>query len=831
MHNLRTAVRSLVRTPIVALAILLSVGLGVGANTAVFSLLHQVLLRALPVENPGELVVLNSPGEFKNGRQSWDDAGDLKAIFSYPVFRELERHPQGLRGLAGYRLVGGNLSFRGTTTSGSVLMVSGGYFPLLGVRPLLGRTLSWEDNRGGGHPVVVLSYGYWKDKLGARFDVLNQPLRVSGQIYTVVGVLPKGFTGVSAPQDANVYVPMVFKPALTPGWDGRDQYDDYWIYVFGRLQAGTTAARATAALNSVYSGVVQEQAKGIHDRDAAFIKPFMASRLSLLPAASGQNLMRGQMQTPLLILMVSTALVLLIATANAANLLLARAAGRVREMAIRTALGASRAQIIRQLLTEALVLALGGCAAGLLLAIWTQKFLISSLATEGETVYYLTAGLEWPVLLFSLGVALLTGLLFGMYPAWTASRDTLATTMKDASTQSSATRGGARVRKALVCAQVTVSVLLLIPMGLFLKSLVNLLRVDLGLKTENVIGFGISPELNGYKPDQSRALYERAERELAAIPGVRGVAASMVPLISGSNWGNNPIVEGYSRDVNADRYCNFNEVGPGFFGRMGIPLINGREFTESDTPAGSKVAVVNETFARHFFGAGNPIGRKFGPGGKTPDIEIVGLVKDSKYSEVRQKPPRLYFTPYRQDKEIGGIYFYVRTALPAGRMVPQIRRAMRQMDADLPLENLRTMEDQVRLSIRSDRLLLQLASAFAVLATALAMLGLYGVMAYGVTRRRREFGIRMALGADARSIRGLVLAEVGIILSIGVALGVPASLGLARLVESQLFGVKSFDAPVTAAAIAALCVTGLVAGYLPALTASRTDPQQALRNE
>ena len=820
MSSIRIALRSLARTPVLSLVVVLSLGLGIGANTAIFSLMHQVLLRSLAVPNPSELVAVHSPWDFKGGRTSADGSGGIEAIFSYPTFRELEKHPQGLRGLAGYRQTYASLSFNGQTFAGSALMTSGGYFPMLGIQPLFGRTLSWEDDRGAGQPVAVLSYGYWKDKLGARPDVLNQPIRVNGHIYTIVGVLPKGFTGVSRRQD-HVYVPLVFKADLTPGWDGRDRRDDFWIYMFGRLQANTTAAQAQDALNSVYREIASEDVKAWrYGGSGDFRKRWSDSRLSLVLANAGQSSTREEARTPIYILLACTALVLLIAAGNAANLLLAKAVQRAKGMAIRAALGASRWQIVRQLLTEALMLSLGGCVLGLLLAAWTLSLLVS-------TIPSLVPELERPVLVFCVGVSMLTGLLSGLYPAWAGSRAAVSATLKDESGQASATRGGVRVRKLLVAAQVALSMALLIPMGLFLKSLVNLLHVDLGLKAENVIGFAIAPELSGYKPDRSRALFERAEQELAAIPGVRSVTAAQIPLIGGENSGNDLNVEGYTGHEPSSR---MNAIGPEFFGKMGVPLINGREFAESDTLAAPKVAVVNQTFARHFFGAANPIGHKFGIGSK-PDIEIAGVVKDSKYSSVRDATPPVYFLPYRQDRGIGDIYFYVQAALPVDRIVPQVRGVIRRLDRDLPLRDLRTLEETVSQSVRSDRLVLELASAFAILATFLAMLGLYGVMAYGVTRRRREFGIRLALGARPATIRSLVLREVSLILAAGIVVGVPAALGLAKLAESQLFGVKSFDTLVVAAAIAALSAAGLAAGYLPALRASRIDPQQALRYE
>ena len=833
MRSVRIAIRSLLATPVLSLVVVLSLGLGIGANTAIFSLFHQVLLRSLPVPNPSELVALRSPGDYKGGRNSTDGSGDMDSIFSYPVFRQLEQHPQGLTGLAGYRMTDANLAYAGATFGGSVLMTSGGYFPLLGVQPLLGRTLTWDDDRGAGQPVVVLSYGYWKDKLGARSGVLNQPLRVNGQVFTIVGVLPKGFTGVSFTQNPNVYVPLAFKPALTPGWDGRDRWDDYWLYVFGRLAPHTTPARAQAALNSVYAGIVQEQAKVQQNtRSADFLKRFVKTRLRLAPADSGQSDLPDDMRTPLIILLACTGLVLLIAAGNAANLLLARAVQRAKEMAVRSALGAGRRQLIGQLLTEAIVLSAAGCVVGLLLGAWTLSLLIAGMpADAGPGTAFLVPELERPVLLFSVALSLATGVLFGLYPAWMGSGVSVSAALKEESSRSSSTRGGVRVRKILVGAQVTLSLLLLIPMGLFLESLVNLMHSDLGLSAERVITFGVAPALNGYKPDRSRAFFERAEQELAAIAGVRNVTAATVPLLGGSNWGSDVNIDGKATPQNFDSNSRFNEVGPRFFSTMGIPLINGREFTAADTAAAPSVAVVNETFVRHFLNAGNPIGHSISSGPKGTPIQIVGLVRNAKYAAVRQEVPPLYFTPYRQDKEINAIYFYVRTALTTDQIAPQVRRVMRGLDANLPLVDLRTLEEQVSLNIGKDRFVMQLACAFAILAALLAMLGLYGVMAYGVSRRRREIGIRLALGAGRRNIRAMVLREAALILAVGIALGAPAAVAVSKLIETQLYGVKSFDPVVIAAAVAALAAAGLSAAWLPAWAASRIDPQTALRYE
>jgi predicted permease len=704
---------------------------------------------------------------------------------------------------------------------------------VLGLTPLLGRLISPEDDvHGAGNPVAVLSHAYWQSRLAGQREVLNQPLRVNGQVFTIVGVAPRGFTGTTFGDQPDVFVPLAFKPQITPGWDGRDKWNHYWLYAFARVAPGSTRQQAADALNSSYRGLVEEQSRADETRFAKDPR-FRASRLTLLEGDKGQSEARNEISVALFVLMASTVLVLLIAIANTANLLLARGAQRVRELAIRTALGAGRGAIVRQVLAESMVLSAGGGIAGLLIASWSLQLLLVALGNE-RPQEDLTTDLSATVLGFAVGSSLLAGLLCGLYPAWAAARRTVSDMLRDQSSNASASLGSARVRKLLVCGQVTLSALLLVVTGLFLKSLVNLLHVDLGIRTDSVITFGISPELNGYTPERSRALFERVEESLRAIPGVQSVSASMVPLISGSNYGNSLTVEGYSRDDRADRHSMFNAVSAGYFANFGVPLVAGREITERDTLAGPKVAVVNQTFAKHFFGHGNPIGRKFTPGsGKEikPDIEIVGVVKDLHYAGVKQTPPRLYYLPWRQNAEIGSIAWYVRTALPPQSIVPQLRRVMSSLDRDLPLENVRTLDDQIRNNIRSDRVTVQLSAAFAILATVLAMLGLYGVMAYSVTARTREIGIRLALGAPGRRVRAMVFSELALILIGGLAIGIPGAIALARVAETRLFGVRSFDPTVVAAATAALLAASMLAGYFPARRAARIEPGRALRQD
>lgn len=837
MQKIRHAFRSLTRTPVVTLVVILSLGLGIGATTAIFSLMHQILLRELPVPEPEGLALITSPAEFKGGRQSTNDSGDNHFVFSYRAFRALEASEQDAADVAAFRMLGANIASEAIIESGSLALVSGGYFPALRIQPALGRLISYQDDvPGKGNPVAVLGYGYWQDRLGGDPQVLDRTLRVNGEPFTVVGVAPREFTGLTIGSEPDVYLPLDFKPRMTPGWDGTERYDDYWLYLFARLAPDATLERAASALNVTYAGFVEEQAATITDRDADYIQRFRESRLTLTEGSRGNSNMREGSQVPLLILMAATVLVLLIAMANAANLLMARAAQRGKELSIRAALGAGRRHIVAQMLTESLLLSLLAGGTGILIGWWTLAMLIRWIGSGEAATYFLTTHLQWPVLFFAIGVSVLAGILIGLYPAWEASRRDVSDALRDDTERASAGRGSARLRKGLVAAQVTISVLLLVPTGLFLKSLVNLLHADLGMETEEVVDFRVSPERNGYTPEEIKSLYIRMEEELAALPGVESVTSSMVPLITNSNWRSSVTVQGHPSDFDMDTFSNFTEVGPRFFSKMGIPLIRGREFDPRDGEGAAQVAVVNQAFVDHFFEEGeDPVGRRMGRGigdGVELDIEIVGLVRDAAYSSVRtEEPPRVFYTPWRQDDSLGGMSFYVRSALGAEQTIPALRQAMARIDRDLPLEDLRTMEATVQDNIQADRIVLQLAAVFAFLATALAMMGLYGVMAYSVAQRIREIGIRMAMGAAAARIRMMVMREMMVILGIGLLIGVPASLVLARLSESQLFGVQAWDLPVIAGAVLALTVASVAAGFFPAHRAARVDPVKSLRYE
>ncbi len=808
------------------MTVALSLGLGIGANTAIFSLLHQAILASLPVAHPEELALPTTPADLKEGRVSTGDAGHADHVFSYPVFRALELHPEGLAGITAFRKLSANLAFRGQTVHGDAMVVSGRYFSLLGVQPEIGRILTPADDvTGAGNPVAVLSYNYWAGPLGAQPDTLNQPIRVNGQIFTIVGVAPRGFNGITFGDQPDIFIPLSFKPLLTPGWNGTDHYNDYWLYLVARRKPGYSLRQSRDALNGVYRGILELQASTLH-MNAKDAGDLLASKLELQDGSRGNSNLRDTTRTPILILIGATAMVLLIAMANTANLLLARSAQRRKELAIRAAIGATRGELMRQLLTEALLLAAGGALAGIAIASVTLSFLVAQMGDGNSPVQFLTTQLEWPVLLYGVGLALVTGLICGLYPAWDAARTSAAVTIKDAAGHASSGRGVSRARRGLVCMQVTISAALLIPTGLFLRSLVNLMGVNLGFKTDRVVTFTISPEMNGYSFDACRALLARVESELAAIPGVTAATDANIALIAGNNWGNSLTIAGLKLpNMNA----KVNEVGPGFFADMSIPLIAGREFTESDNLASQHVAVVNQEFVNHFFNGRSALGQQFRADADA--ITIIGVVRNSHYSAVKEDASPVCHMPWRQDKQLGDLTFYLRSALPVDQTMAQARRVIRSIDANLPLEDLRTLDAQVAQSTRNERLILQLSGAFAVLATALAMLGLYGVMAFSVTRRTREIGIRLALGANPASIRGLVMREMLWILGIGLAVGIPAALALGRLTESQLYGVKAFDWLVLTGASFVLGVTAIAAAFLPANRAAGVSPTVALRYE
>jgi predicted permease len=832
MLSLKHAFRTLAKTPFVTALAVISLALGIGANAGIFSIFDQMLLRSLPVPEPQRLVNLGAPGP-KPGSQSCNQSGDCEQVFSYPMFRDLEERQTSFTGIAAHRTFGANLAYEGQTESGEGILVSGSYFPVLGIRPALGRLLTPADDQTvGAHFVAVLSHDYWETRLGSDSGVLNGTLMVNGQPMTVVGVAPKGFRGTTLGTEPDVFVPITMRGLMEPYFQGSQDRRSYWAYLFARLKPEVSLEQARAQMNALYQGVVNDVEAplqtGMSDQT---LERFRAKEILMEEGRQGQSNVNSEARTPLIFLFATTGIVLLIACANIANLLLARGARRAPEMAIRGSLGAGRTQLLRQLLTESLLLAVLGGLAGLLVASWTLK-LVASLLPPGASGLILVE-LRPSAILFVGILALGTGILFGLYPALHATRADLVTILKDSSGQPSGARSASRFRTVLATSQIALSMALLVGAGLFIKSLANVSRVDLGIDTENVIVFGVAPILNGYEAERSMALFHRMEEELAALPGVTGVSAAMVPVLAGNSWGQDVSVEGFEGGPDVDQNARYNEVGPGYFGTLGIPILAGREFTPADAEGAPAVAIVNEAFARKFgLDPREAVGKWMARNRSgNLDTEIVGIVQDSKYSDVKQDTPPVFVSPYRQNPGLGFLNFYVRTAVGPDQVMGQIPSLMSRLDPNLPVNGLKTLEQEARNNVFLDRMIGTLSTAFAALATLLAAIGLYGVLAYSVAQRTREIGLRMALGANGPTVRGMVLRSVAVMTLVGGAVGLLGALALGRGAQSLLFDMEGHDPFVLFASAFLLAGVSLLAGYVPALGASRVDPMQALRYE
>jgi predicted permease len=833
MPNIRLALRTLFKSPFITLVAIMSLALGIGANSAIFSLFDQMLLRPLPVPNPTELVNFKSPGP-KPGSNSCSQAGSCDEIFSYPMFRDLEVAQTAFTGIAAHRNFGGSVGYQGTSLAADGLLVSGSYFPVLGLTPALGRLFTPEDDKTvGNHHLVVLSHDYWRTRFALNPAVLNETLVINGQGMTVIGVAPRGFNGTTLGADVDIFVPLTMRGLMSPGFNGFQNRRQYWAYLFGRLKPGVSIEQATVAINGPYRAILNDVEAplqtGMSDETMG---RFRKKEITTEAGTRGQSSFDDDARTPLIILLVVTGTVLLIACANIANLLLVRGAGRAAEMAVRLSIGASRRQLITQLMTESVLLASFGAVTGLLVAKWTLDLIASLVEEDGRQMFAFT--LSPTMLLFAGGAAIITGLAFGLFPALHSTRPDLANTLKNQAGQPGGAKGARRFRTTLATVQIAMSMALLVPAGLFAKSLLNVSRVDLGLKTDHMLLFSIAPELNSYTSERTRQLFERIEDEIAAVPGVTSVVAAMVPVLAGDNWGNSLAVEGFQAGPDTNTNASFNGVGPGYLRTMGIPLMAGREFTRADALGAPKVAIVNQAFARKFNMGDNPVGKRFGLGGGPGtklDIEIVGIAQDAKYSDVKREVPPQYYLPYRQEERLGYAYFYIRTATPPEEMLATIPAVMRKLDASLPIADVKTMETQIQETVSEDRIVSTLSLAFAILATLLAAVGLYGVLAYTVAQRTREFGLRMALGADGWTVRGMVMKQVARMAVIGGVIGMAIAIGIGRLAKSLLFELESHDPMVLAGATIALALVAIGAGFIPAMRASKIDPMNALRYE
>ncbi|HEV3061026.1 MAG TPA: ABC transporter permease [Vicinamibacterales bacterium] len=831
MLNLKFALRTLFKTPFVTAVAIVSLALGIGANAAIFSLFNQILLRPLAVPEPGRLVNIGAPGP-KPGSNSCGQQGDCQWVFSYAMFRDLEHVQTPFTAIAAHVSFGANLAARDQTENAEGLLVSASYFPVLGIKPVIGRLLGPDDDRAPGEShVIVLTYGYWLRRFGLDPSILGQPIIVNGQTMTVVGVAERGFDGTTLGIKPALFAPITMRGFSQP-FKQFDNRRSYWAYVFGRLRPGVTIDQARVALATPYHNIVNDVEaplqKGMSDQTMA---KFKTKTLLMEPGARGQSDVSSTAMAPLTLLFGVTAFVLLIACANIANLLLARAASRAGEMAVRLSIGAGRGQLVRQLLGESCLLAIFGGVGGLFVAQWTLRLMTAILPKEATDA--IAPRIDGVAMLFAAALALGTGLLFGLFPALHSTRPDLVTALKGTAGQPSGARSASRFRTSLATTQIALSMALLVSAGLFAKSLLNVSRVQLGLNADNVIMFGISPELSGYTPVRSKQLFERLEDTLGALPGVSGVTSGSVPLLSGNNWGNNVAVEGFQAGPDTDSNSRFNVIGPAYFRTLGISLRSGREFTRADVIGAPKVVIVNETFAKKFNLGRDAVGRHISDQGTgSPlNMEIVGLVQDAKYSEVKREIPPQFYRPYRQDEQIGSITFYVRTAGDPEPFMANVTRSLAQIDPNLPIENLRTLPQQIRDNVFIDRFISVLSTAFACLATLLAAIGLYGVLAYTVSQRTREIGLRMALGAAPERVRGMVLRQVGKMTAVGGAVGLVAAVSLGRLAESLLFELKGWDPVVLGGSAVLLTIVALGAGFIPAHRASRVEPMRALRYE
>lgn len=832
MSDLRYALRGLFARPLFLCVAVLSLGLGIGVNAALFSLYHQVVLRPLPVAEPGRLVNLASPG-IKSGNTSSNLAGTRDEIFSYPMFRDLQRLQTSFEGIAAHRSIEASIALRGATRSGSAMLVSGSYFPVLGLAPALGRLIGPQDDAGiGSSPVAVLSHAYWRDQLGADPAIIGRSIGINGRAHVVIGVAPAGFSGTTFASRPEVFVPVTQRWELQPQAErSEENRQDYWLYLFGRLAPGVTLAAARTELDGHYGHLVRELEVSLHaSLEPARLEQFAARHIELSPGARGQSTAMRNARLPLLTMLAASALVLLVACLNIANLMLARGAARAGEFAVRASIGASRARLARQMLVESTVIGALGALAGLPLAAATLVLVGSTIPVARAGAFEL--GLDPVTVQFALGLGLATVFAFGLFPALQLARVEPNAVLRGQSAGSAGSRFAARFRAALAVGQIALSMVALALAGLFLRSLANLDRVDLGLQVERVATFSIAPRLTGYTPDHAAQLFDRIESELATLPGVRRVASSMVPVLSNNEWGSNISLPGFESASPDDMHVYYNKVGEAYFDVFGMERLAGRAFEAADTAGRPKVAVVNRAFVERYGLGGSAIGTRFAFGDRRElDIEIVGVVETTKYAGLREAGLAQVYVPRRQDRELGAASFYVEAGGEPGVLLEPIRARIAALDPDLPVSNLRTMSDQLRELTTTERFVGSLSTGFALLATLLAALGLYGVLSFTLAQRMREIGLRLALGAAPARLRRMLLGQVGRMAVLGVAIGLVVALAVGRAAEALLFELSGHDPGVLFGATLVLVAVALATGWLPARRAGRIDPVEALRHE
>ncbi|HKA02396.1 MAG TPA: ABC transporter permease, partial [Candidatus Solibacter sp.] len=779
LRDLRYALRTLRKSPVFLTVAVLSLALGIGANTAIFTLINQLILQPLPVRDPEQLVMLAGRGRHYGGNNGMDR-------LSYPMYQEIRDKNQVFSGMFCTYPNTVSATYQGGTELIGADFVSGNYFPVLGIGAAAGRVFTASDDLiQGGHPLAVLSYGYWRSRFGGDRGVIGKQIVVNGRALTIIGVSPAGFDGVEPGHAPQIRIPMTMKDEL-PRTDFQRLNNNRfrWVEVFGRLKPEMTLQKAQAGLQPLFHQILNREVteKPFAKASPVVKQEFLKMWMEVMPGSKGRSNLRRTYSKPLFALMAIVGLVLLIACSNLANLLIARASARQKEIAVRLALGAGRGGLIRQLLLESLILASLGGLLGVGLAVLVDRAMIGVLPV-GHTPLSLSSTPDWTVLGFTFAISLLAGVLFGLAPALQSTRPQLANTLKDQA--GSVIRGGsAGLRKGLVIAQVSLSLLLLIGAGLFLQSLRNLQTLNPGFDVKNILAFDVDPTMSRYDTKWSADYFRRLRERLSAMPGVESHTTAIIPLLENNEWDNWVTIEGYSAKPDERPDPHMQYCSPGFFKTLKIPMLSGRDFNERDVAGAAKVGIINQKFAKRYFGDASPLGRHVGmgidPGTKT-DIEIVGMVGDTKYENMRDEIPYELYIPDAQKGFAGGTTVYIRAAGDPTQVFNLLRNEVRGVDASVPMYDMRTLTDQMEISLLTERLLATLSSVFGCLATFLAALGLYGVMAFMVARRTREIGIRMALGAGQGNVVWMVLRETLSLAAIGVAIGLAGAYAVTRL--------------------------------------------------
>ncbi|HXJ91377.1 MAG TPA: ABC transporter permease [Terriglobia bacterium] len=837
LQDLRYGLRQLGRAPGLTAVVVLSLALGIGANTAIFSVINAAMLRMLPVQNPERLVQIGFQGRHSDNGESF--AGQS---FSYPLYKELREQNQVFTGISAFNYwdsfnaypVGSGTGGSGEPVKGQ--LVSANFFSVLGVNAVVGRTFAPDEDKGAGaHPVAVISYALWSRLFARDPAAIGKKLAIEGLPFTIIGVAPAHFSGVNPGRNCDVWAPVSMQPLVAPSeYDLLTSKDTNWLTLMARLKPGVSSEQARAGLDVPYQRLLHElDTSGWSQQQR---NNFFSRRVVLLPAAQGTNYLREEFARPLFLLMGMVALVLLIACANVANLLLARASVREREIAIRLALGAGRHRLIRQLLTESVMLALMGGALGVLFAYWGSPVLVALMA-QGHSQVTLDVHPDLPVLGFTLLIAVVTGLAFGLAPALRATRTRETLSVQAGSRHLTVSRAGRNLGRVLVVSQVALSLVMIVGAGLLVRTFRNLETLDPGFSRDRILLFGLDPTKAGYKDERAAQLRKQIQERIEQVPGVRSASFSFLTPISGGGWDNNAeYVEGYTPRPGENTDVYINAVGTRFFQTLGIPLILGRDFGEQDQAGSTLYMVINQTMARRFFAGRNPIDKhvQLGPWSGRQGCEIIGVVGDSKYLSLRERVPlTTYINVAQLPPAMGprGVTFEVSSAVPPMSLVPQVRNLLQSIDSRLSASDVNTLAEQVDSSLYQEKLVSALSTFFGVLALALACIGLYGVMAYAVARRTNEIGVRMALGAQRSRILQMVLREALLLAVIGVVIGLPAAWAATRSISSMLYGLNPAD-PVTilVATFLMAAVAGL-AGYVPARRAARVDPMVALRYE